>query len=212
MNTQDMIAQLALEPAAPPLKTGRIALAIVAGVTLFAVLFLAFAGLRADLLGHLVKPLVAAKTLLPALLCVLALSQVMRWLRPGAASGIGLRGLAGLALLGVLPLCLTAMLASPASLWFADLALIKVVECLGFILLISAPALAVAFALVRQGAPTAPARTGAMLGLGVSAGATAGYSFYCMMDNPLFYVIWYGVAILTVTALGALAGARLLRW
>jgi hypothetical protein len=51
-----------------------------------------------------------------------------------------------------------------------------------------------------------------MAGLGVAGGIAAGYSLFCVMDNPLFYVTWYGVAIAAVTALGGLAGGWLLRW
>jgi len=65
---------------------------------------------------------------------------------------------------------------------------------------------------MRRGASAAPMRAGAMAGLGVAGGIAAGYSLFCVMDNPLFYVTWYGVAIAAVTALGGLAGGWLLRW
>ena len=42
--------------------------------------------------------------------------------------------------------------------------------------------------------------------------ATAVYAFHCTEDSPLFYAVWYVLAILAVTAVGALVGARALRW
>jgi hypothetical protein len=42
--------------------------------------------------------------------------------------------------------------------------------------------------------------------------AACGYSLYCVQDNPLFFLTWYGVAILIAMAAGAAIGGRLLRW
>ncbi len=38
------------------------------------------------------------------------------------------------------------------------------------------------------------------------------YSIHCTEDSPLFYAVWYMLAILGASALGALLGSRLLRW
>ena len=38
------------------------------------------------------------------------------------------------------------------------------------------------------------------------------YATHCPDDSPLFVAIWYGSATAIVVAIGALAGARLLRW
>jgi hypothetical protein len=35
---------------------------------------------------------------------------------------------------------------------------------------------------------------------------------HCTEDSPLFWSFWYVLAILFATALGALLGARVLRW
>ncbi len=51
-----------------------------------------------------------------------------------------------------------------------------------------------------------------MAGLVVGAGAATGYSFFCLQDNPLFYVTWYGTAIALSAVAGAWLGARRLRW
>jgi hypothetical protein len=51
-----------------------------------------------------------------------------------------------------------------------------------------------------------------LAGLAVAAGAATGYSLFCVQDNPLFFVTWYGAAIVIVAGLCALAGGRVLRW
>ena len=212
MKTDDLIAALAQDPTTPPLRGGRVGASVLGVITLCVALFLAVIGLRPGLLTVLATPLLAAKTVVPLLLCCGALVLVLRLMRPEAADSLRLRGLVVpvFAVAALLYAIGAATRARP--LWFADVTPIAVAECLGFILLISLPALALSFRLVRQGATTAPARSGALLGLAVSAGATAGYSLYCTQDNPIFFVTWYGVAILLTTALGALAGPRLLRW
>jgi hypothetical protein len=65
---------------------------------------------------------------------------------------------------------------------------------------------------MRHGAPASPARAGAAVGcLAASIGATL-YALYCIEDSPLFVAVWYPIATGLVTAIGALAGARWLRW
>ena len=84
--------------------------------------------------------------------------------------------------------------------------------CLLSITLLSIPALVLGLMLFRRGASVRPALTGALIGLAVSASATTGYALHCNEDSPLFFVLWYGLAILICTGAGALAGSRLLRW
>lgn len=212
MNTEHLIAELARVPAASPLKTAQIAAAVLGLVALCVAMFLTWAGVRSGLVTALSDPLVATKTLLPALLGGVALAAVLRLMRPEGTVSMGQRALVGLIIAMAAVIYALGYATQDRALWFADLSLVAVLECLAFIVLISVPALALSFALVRQGATTAPARTGAALGLGVSGAAAAGYSLYCTQDNPIFFVTWYGAAILLVTALGAIAGPRLLRW
>jgi hypothetical protein len=212
MNTDDLIARLAHDPAAQPLRPIRIGAGIVAMTVACVAVFLMVAGPRADLVTALTTPMVAVKTLLPLLLCAGALLAALRLMRPEAGDRVRFARI-GVAV-AVLGLALYALgfMTQPRPLWFGDLSPVSVGQCLGLILLLALPALAGSFALARKGASTAPLRSGAALGLAVSAGATAGYSLYCTQDNPIFFVTWYGLAILITTALGAVAGARLLRW
>jgi hypothetical protein len=84
--------------------------------------------------------------------------------------------------------------------------------CLSAIPVLSLPILAAALLGLRHGAPSRPAVAGAIAGL-VSAGLAATlYASHCVDDSPLFVATWYTVAALIVAGLGALIGARVLRY
>ena len=84
--------------------------------------------------------------------------------------------------------------------------------CMMAIPLISLPLLAAALVGLRHGAPARPAVAGAVAGL-VSAGLAATlYASHCTDDSPLFVATWYTIATALVTAIGALAGSRVLRF
>ena len=52
----------------------------------------------------------------------------------------------------------------------------------------------------------------ALFGLAGGGAGAAVYALHCTEVSPLFYVTWYGLAILVVTAVSALLGPRILRW
>jgi hypothetical protein len=84
--------------------------------------------------------------------------------------------------------------------------------CLTAIPLLSLPLLAAALIGLRHGAPTRPAVAGAFAGL-LSAGLAATlYASHCTDDSPLFVATWYTLATALVTAIGALVGAKVLRF
>lgn len=211
MKTDELILSLAQEPAPAPLNPGRIGAAVVAATGFCGALFLALFGIRDGLPGLWSQPLIVAKTLLPALACLLALPALLALLRPGARAGFA-------AMPAVLPLTVAA------GLWIFSFAALEpaqrfvqstpfaVVECVGLILVIAAPSLWLAIRVLGRGATTRPRLSGALAGLVVGAGASSCYSFFCLQDNPLFYVTWYGTAIAITAAAGAWLGARRLRW
>ena len=84
--------------------------------------------------------------------------------------------------------------------------------CMTAIPALSLPILAGALIGLRRGAPARPAVDGAIAGL-LSAGLAATlYASHCTDDSPLFVAAWYTIATALVTAVGALAGAKLLRY
>jgi hypothetical protein len=84
--------------------------------------------------------------------------------------------------------------------------------CMTAIPLISLPLLAGALIGLRHGAPARPALAGALAGL-ISAGLAATlYASHCTDDSPLFVATWYLIATAMVTAVGALLGAKMLRF
>ena len=84
--------------------------------------------------------------------------------------------------------------------------------CMSAIPAMSLPLLAAALIALRHGAPTRPVLAGAIAGL-LSAGIAATfYASHCTDDSPLFVVTWYTIATALVTAVGALAGSRVLRF
>lgn len=209
MKTHELIDRLSAETALPALHPRGIGLQIVAVVGVVSALFLLIAGPRDDLMQAMSQPLVLTKTLLPAVLCLVALVLALRLTRPerdprlwplilpfGAALGLWFWSYAT---------------QTPAER-FADVSAPALAECLGLILLLSALPAALALRWLSRGASTSPHISGALAGLATAAGAATGYSLFCVQDNPLFFVTWYGVAILIVSGLSALAGGRVLRW
>ena len=84
--------------------------------------------------------------------------------------------------------------------------------CMMSILILSLPLLAGALVGLRHGAPARPALAGALAGL-VSAGLAATlYASHCTDDSPLFVATWYSIATAAVTGIGALIGAKVLRF
>jgi len=84
--------------------------------------------------------------------------------------------------------------------------------CMTAIPLLSLPLLAAALIGLRHGAPARPALAGALAGL-LSAGLAATlYAAHCTDDSPLFVATWYTIATALVSAIGALAGSRVLRY
>ena len=84
--------------------------------------------------------------------------------------------------------------------------------CVLAISLLSLPLLAAALLALRRGAPSHPALAGAFAGA-LSAGLAATlYASHCTDDSPLFVATWYTLAVVVVAGIGALAGARVLKF
>ena len=211
MKTEDLIRNLSAGPAAAPMDDRRVMTLALAAVVVPVAAFLAAAGVRHGLGAALLQPLVMVKTLLPLLAFGLALPELSRLTRPEGGRETKLFRLA-LPLLAAL-IMFAVTLFDPAALQ-AGLSpgLFAVVECVGLILLLSIPPVWAGLRLLRQGAVTDPGFAGAVAGFVAGSGAAAGYSLFCTQDNPLFYLVWYGIAIAMATGAGSVLGRRMLRW
>lgn len=207
--TEDLIRDLASRPAPPPFLPGRAGWAMAGAAALGLVPFLGVVGLRPDLAAAVFQPVLLAKTVLPLALAALALRLAIVSSRPG----VRLR-LWPLALPAALALVLAGqrLAAVPDGGLVAEFLGGTAVVCLSSITGLSLLPIAAGTVLLRRGAPVRPVLSGALVGLAAGGGVAAGYALHCTEDSPLFFVPWYGLAILLATGLGALAGHRLLRW
>ena len=212
MNTDDLITALGSEltPVRRGLLTRGVAVGLGAGLAVTILMFAMGWGVRSDPARIPGDPFLLGKSLLPLALGGLALPWMMAQARPAGRSRAA-------RLIGVLPvilgaLVLTALIVVPRDGWAMAVQGKSVTTCLISIPLLSAPILLGLLAALRRGAPERPMRCGAVAGLAASGFAAAIYSLYCVEASPLFYGAWYGLAIVAVTAIGALSGRFALRW
>ncbi|MBT9382724.1 DUF1109 domain-containing protein [Pseudooceanicola sp. CBS1P-1] len=213
MDTEELIARLAQDPAPAPdagVETRFLPFLLV-GLLVSVALYFAALGPRPGLLEALKTPLVVAKTLLPAVLAGLALVLARRSARPGRRPGLPARliwavPLAALALFGL------AFAQTPADMRLGYFLGHSIQLCMPAIATLSLPVTAGLILALRRGAPVRPVRTGALAGLAAGALATVVYSTFCTEDSPLFYSVWYSGGIALGAGIGALAGAKWLRW
>lgn len=211
MNTDDLIRAMASDTtrANPP---DTLLPAVLAGSALLAgLVFLAGMGVRPDLAEALTHGPVLIKQMFPWLLMVSGLTLVLRLSHPGASLGIW--PYMPVVIAAVLALSILVELVTlPAEGWGMALFGKSAATCLLSILSIGAPVSALSLWVLRNGAPTRPGWAGFAAGLMAGGAAAAVYAFYCNEDSPLFFGVWYVLAILGVAGLSAVAGSRLLRW
>lgn len=214
MKTQDLIAALAAD-ARPAPRPSAVALRVLPPVAaLVGAGFLALLGPRPGLGGAMADPVVATKILWPACLSLLAFGLAMLLARPEVARPGWRRELAPLIAVAALApvLALITLATTPPATWaraaFAHNALPCLVSVLGF----SLPLTAALIWALRHGATLHPHACGALAGLAASGASAALYALHCPEDSPIFFAGWYGLGMALVTAAGAWAGGRFLRW
>jgi hypothetical protein len=212
MDTGRLIQTLAADnayrerPVAPVL-----ALALLAAAPFSFAMFFMELGVRPDVMTAMRNPFFDLKFLVTLALALPALAIAIHLSRPE----VSLRRWAWLLLipLGLLGIGIASEMMMPQRLpMMTRLVGSNSRTCLMAIPMLSLPLLAAALIGLRHGAPTRPAVAGAFAGL-VSAGLAATlYASHCTDDSPLFVATWYTLATLLVTALGALAGSKVLRF
>jgi hypothetical protein len=185
--------------------------ALLIALPISAAMMLATLGIRKDFMTAIHDPFFDLKFVVTLALALPAIAISLHVSRPEAS----LRGWAWLLLLpvAILALAISGEMMLPQRLpMMTRLIGSNSRICLTAIPAFSLPLLAAALFGLRHGAPAHPALAGALAGL-LSAGLAATlYAAHCPDDSPLFVATWYTLATALVTAIGAIAGARLLRF
>jgi hypothetical protein len=211
MKTDELIRALAADttqarPLWETLLAGLVPALLLGALALWLVM-----GFRMDLVAALETPVSLMRMVLSGAIALFSLAMVLRLAHPQGVALVRFWPVAAVMLVAA-GLWIWAWLQTPAgghamairgkTMWF----------CLTTIPLLSILPVAAIFAMLRQGAPTRPRFAGAVAGLAGGGLAATVYALHCTEDNPLFFVTWYGLAILIVTLISSQLGARLLRW
>ena len=212
MDTDQLIRTLAADNTHQARPVGfALMLALLAAAPVSLLMFFAEFGVRPDIMVAMRNPFFDLKFAVTLALAIAAIAVSLHLSRPEAS----LRGFGWLLLapVGILAAAIGGEMMMPQRLpMMTRLVGKNSWVCMTVIPLLSLPLLAGALIGLRRGAPARPAVAGAIAGL-LSAGLAATlYASHCTDDSPLFVAAWYTIATALVTAVGALAGAKLLRY
>ena len=212
MKTEALIRTLAAD-AAPGRPVGPVlAVTLAVSAAAVGVVVLSILGINPELGAMLASwPLLLLRQVFPTLLALGSALLALRLARPGAAPGaaLSLFPLAALVAGFVVGRELTLV---PRADWGRAAMGGTAGACLLTVGLTGSALLAGTLRALARGASTRPRLSGALAGLLAGSVAAVLYALHCTETSPLFYAVWYGLAILGVTGLGALVGPRLLRW
>lgn len=211
MKTDQLIDMLArgVEPAERPKWARRMAMTLIAGLLIAGVAVALTIGVRPDI-GTAIWP-VLAKAGFSAAAAAVVLPLAVRLMKPGRPLGWRIAAVAAFAGLSALA-AIIALMGVPSDArmhaWMGG----SFPWCLVLVPVLAAPTAAGLVWLMRALAPTRLTLSGAAIGaLSGGIGAMA-YAMYCPVDSVAFVATWYVLAIALCAALGALIGARFLRW
>jgi hypothetical protein len=212
METEQLIRTLAADNLHRARPVGLVlATTLLAAAPVSMAMFLAMLGVRPDVMTAMHNPFFDLKFVVTLALAISAIAVSLHLSRPEAS----LKGWAWLLLIpaGILAAGIASEMMMPQRMpMMTRLIGSNSRVCMTAIPLMSLPLLAGALIGLRHGAPARPAVAGAIAGL-LSAGLAATlYASHCTDDSPLFVATWYTVATALVTAIGALAGSKLLRF
>jgi hypothetical protein len=211
MKTDDLIRALAADTVRQPSPRTTLMLGMVPSLAIAVLAVWLTLGFRADLWTAMVTPVSVVRIVLTGLLGIAATRIALLLARPEAGQTARLWPLVTVAV-AALALLLWAFVTTPQDARQMATVGKTMTTCLVAIPLLSVlPVTALHYAL-RQGATTAPARAGFVAGLAGSGLSAAIYALHCTEDSPLFYVTWYGLAIMGVALASTVIGARSLRW
>lgn len=212
MKTDHLIEMLArgVEPAERPRWARRLAISLIVGLVVALLLVAIGLGVRPDI-GVARMP-VMMKAMFAAAVAAVVMPLAVQLMRPGRP--LGWRIAAVLIFVGVAVLAgfVALMGEMPERRWDAWMGGAAFPWCVVLIPILAAPTAALLLWLMRSFAPTRLTLAGAAIGaLSGGVGAMA-YAMYCPTDSVAFVTTWYTLGIAVSAALGAIIGARILRW
>ena len=212
METDQLIRTLAADNAHRARPVGVVlALSLLLAAPVSIAIFMTELGVRPDVMTAMRNPFFDLKFAVTLALAISAIAISLHLSRPEASLrgwawlllipiGLLVAGIIGEMMMPQRPPMMTRLVGRNA--W----------NCLTSIPLMALPLLAAALLGLRHGAPTRPAVAGAIAGLLSTGLAATLYASHCTDDSPLFVATWYPIAAMLVTAIGALAGPRVLRF
>jgi hypothetical protein len=213
MNTDQLIESLAADvaPVSRHSVGRRLALGVVAGIAISALVIALGLGVRPDLFAALHSFPLWMKAGYTASLAACAIYATAQLARPEPANLRRLWLIAIpvvlLALVGV-----DELMRTPPGEWLAMWLGHSWKKCPWLVLMLSAPIFIGLLWSFRRLAPTRLRAAGATAGLAAGAFAATVYCLHCPEVSAIFVLTWYSLGILLAASIGALVGPRLLRW
>jgi hypothetical protein len=212
MDTEQLIRTLAADNSHHARPVGYVLmLALLAAAPVSLLIFFAELGVRPDIMTAMHNPFFDLKFAVTLALAISAVAVALHLSRPEASlrgfgwyllipAGLLVAGISGEMMMPQRAPMMTRLVGNNSKI------------CLTAIPALSLPLLTAALLGLRHGAPSRPALSGAIAGL-LSAGFAATlYASHCNDDSPLFVAFWYTLATALVAAVGALIGARVLKY
>ncbi len=213
INTEDLIRSLSRDvPRVPRGALGRrLALGMVAGALVTALLVAGVLGIRPDLHSAMHGFSFWMKWTYTASLGIGSVMAVLRLARPNPQS---LRALWWLSV----PVLLLAgigigeLASTPSRAWLAMWLGASWKVCPWLVLTLAMPIFIGLLWSFRRMAPTRLREAGAVAGLAAGAWAATIYCLHCPEVSAIFVLTWYSLGILLAAGIGALLGPKLMRW
>lgn len=213
METSELIGALAADtrPVRSGQGLGRLIAALALGGAAVIALIAIFLGDPLFGLERLGVMTLGVKLGFTASLLLLSAFLLYRSGQPGHDARAGLPWIAAPVLLLAL-LAAVALLQAPAEARTALLFGETWRDCLLSVGLLAAPVFAFLVWAFRRLAPTDLRLAGTLAGLASGSAAALVYGLHCPEGNPVFLLVWYGLAIAIAALVGRLVGPLLLKW
>jgi len=213
VKTDDLINALSrgVEPAERPRWRMKLAITLIAGLVVAALLVAIGLGVRPDI-GTARMPIMM-KAMFAALAAAIILPIAVQLMKPGRPLGWRIGAVVLFIALCAIATITALMGEMPEQRWQAWMGGEgRAPWCVVLIPILAAPAAALLTWFMRAFSPTRITLTGAAIGALAGGVSAMAYAMYCPTDSVAFVTTWYTLAIAVCAALGALVGSKFLRW